>query len=107
MGRFAVFHVTRDSGNSAKADKVAPILYSKNADEVRISRPLKSFLTSEDVKKERFYMNKICDRVINGKPFLNSVLAEQDELESTNQSKFIEFKMSEQVRKDGEGLAKE
>lgn len=107
MGRFAVFHVKRPSTSPSSAEKVWPILYSKNADEVQISRPLKSILRSEDLENERFYMNKICNRVVNGKPFLNSVLAEQDDLDSEHYSKFIEFKMTEKPLDETGAMTKE
>lgn len=101
-----MFHLERQGGDSAQS-RARPILYSKSPDEVEIARVLKSFLKSEDLEKERFFMNRICDRVINGRPFLNSVLAEQDSLEHAGDSKFVEFQMTEKPLSGEKALAKE
>ena len=105
MGRFAVFHCRKEEGSLQNEPKILPILYSKNLNDVVVSNQVKAFLEDEDCEEE-FYLNSICDRIINKKTFLNSVLEEESEL-SLNKSKFVNFTMNECYKDEENKIFKE
>jgi hypothetical protein len=106
MGRFAIFHCRREEGKSEDETKILPILYSKNLNDIVVSTQLKSFLEYEEEYTEGFYFNTICDRIINKKSFLNSVLEEENDLNS-NKSKFVTFVMNEYYKDEENIIFKE
>jgi hypothetical protein len=106
LGRFAVFHVRKEDPNSFDKPKTLPILYSKNPEDIEAANPLKMLLKNEDPEKQHFYMNKICDRVINNRQYFNQELHHQEELNFEN-SNFVDFEFNEVVKASENELTKE
>jgi hypothetical protein len=107
MGRFAVFHCRKEEGHSSDKTDIIPILYSKNPNDIVLSTQLKSYLENEEENNESLYFNKICDRIINKRFFLNSVLEEEDDINSNNESKFVTFVINEYYKNEEKKTFKE